>query len=81
MSALLDTFPLETQRLLMLVEGNLYYIATLPMTREQAMTIQQKMALPLGSLASKHGFVSSGKRRQLYRDSARKNKSVDNDLE
>lgn len=47
------------QRLILLIESNLHFVARQDMTSEQARDIQERMSRPLGALGSRFGFRSN----------------------
>lgn len=58
-----DNLPLR-QRLTLLVESNLHYLAREPMTREEAMDMKERFSRAIGILSSRHGLGTQGERKE-----------------
>lgn len=58
-----DNLPLR-QRLTLLVESNLHFLAREPMTREEAMDMKERFSRAIGVLSSKHGLGTQGELKQ-----------------
>lgn len=57
----------ERQRLLLLVESNLFFLVKAEMTLDEAKDMQQRLSKPLGILNSRFGFRSSNEAKQIAR--------------
>lgn len=57
------------QRLVLLVESNLHFLAREPMTRDEAVEMKERFSRAIGVLSSKHGLGTQGelKEQRVYR--------------